>query len=119
MRRFPVAPRTAFSNEKLEQRRGFPEVNHAELIRHFTLTPADEMFVRKFRGQGNVLGAAVQLCTLPWLGLVPARWLRRRRPQWPAWLSGSRRRRLGAQAGAPDSGRPLSGAPAGGVSSRS
>src|SRR5664280_645308 len=72
MRRFPVAPRTAFSDEKLEQLRGFPEVNHAELIRHFTLTPADEMFVRKFRGQGNVLGAAVQLCTLPWLGLVPS-----------------------------------------------
>lgn len=29
------------------------------------------MFVRKFRGPGNELGAAVQLCTLPWLGLVP------------------------------------------------
>lgn len=29
------------------------------------------MFVRKFRGQGNALGAAVQLCTLPWLGFVP------------------------------------------------
>jgi Domain of unknown function (DUF4158) len=27
--------------------------------------------VRKFCGQGNVLGAAVQLCTLPWLGFVP------------------------------------------------
>jgi Domain of unknown function (DUF4158) len=27
--------------------------------------------VRKFRGQDNVLGAAVQLCTLPWLGFVP------------------------------------------------
>jgi hypothetical protein len=27
--------------------------------------------VRKFRGPGNVLGAAVQLCTLPWLGFVP------------------------------------------------
>jgi hypothetical protein len=33
--------------------------------------PADEMFVRKFRGPGNVLGAAVQLCTLSWLGFVP------------------------------------------------
>lgn len=29
------------------------------------------MFVRKFRGQGNALGAAVQLCTLSWLGFVP------------------------------------------------
>src|SRR5664280_618317 len=100
MRRFPVAPRTAFSNEKLEQLRGFPEVNHAELIRHFTLTPADEMFVRKFRGQGNVLGAAVQLCTLPWLGLVtsevasaPAAAVAR------LAMPASRRRRLGAQAG--------------------
>ena len=55
----------------MEQLRGFPEINRAELIRYFTLTPADEMFVRKFRGQGNVLGAAVQLCTLPWLGFVP------------------------------------------------
>jgi Domain of unknown function (DUF4158) len=35
------------------------------------LTGADEAFVRKFRGQGNTLGAAVQLCTLPWLGFVP------------------------------------------------
>jgi Domain of unknown function (DUF4158) len=55
----------------LEQLRGFPEINRAELIRYFTLTPADEMFVRKFRGLGNVLGAAVQLCTLSWLGFVP------------------------------------------------
>jgi len=29
------------------------------------------MFVRKFHGQGNALGAAVQLCTLSWLGFVP------------------------------------------------
>ena len=29
------------------------------------LTPADEEFVRKFRDKPNVLGAAVQLCTLP------------------------------------------------------
>ena len=34
---------------------------------------------RKFRGPGNVLGAAVQLCTLPWLGFVPGRCGRRRR----------------------------------------
>lgn len=42
-----------------------------ELIRHFTLTDADEGFVRKFRTGRNVLGAAVQLCALPWLGYVP------------------------------------------------
>jgi len=35
------------------------------------LTPADEEFVRRFRDKRNVLGAAVQLCTLPWLGFVP------------------------------------------------
>jgi len=51
-----VATRNAFSDEELEQLRGFPEINRAELIWCFTLTPADEMFVRKFRGQGNVLG---------------------------------------------------------------
>lgn len=39
------------------------------LIRYFTLTPADEMFVRKLRGPGNVLGAAVQLCTFAVAGL--------------------------------------------------
>lgn len=60
-----------FSAEELEQLRRFPEVDRAELIWCFTLTPADEAFVRQFRGQGNVLGAAVQLCTLPWLGFVP------------------------------------------------
>ena len=48
-----------------------PSPARAELIRYFTLAPADEAFVRKFRGQDNVLGAAVQLCTLPWLGFVP------------------------------------------------
>ncbi|HET6751579.1 MAG TPA: DUF4158 domain-containing protein, partial [Actinomycetes bacterium] len=66
-----MATRDVFSAEELEQLRCFPEVNRAELIRYFTLAPADEAFVRKFRGQSNVLGAAVQLCTLPWLGFVP------------------------------------------------
>jgi hypothetical protein len=60
-----------FSDEEFEQLRGFPEIGRAELIRFFTLTPADEVFVRRFRGAGNVLGAAVQLCTLSWLGFVP------------------------------------------------
>jgi len=27
--------------------------------------------MRKFHGRGNVLGASVQLCVLPWLGFVP------------------------------------------------
>ena len=60
-----------FSADELAQLRGFPEPARAELIRYFTLTPADEAFVRKFRGQDNVMGVAVQLCTLPWLGFVP------------------------------------------------
>jgi Domain of unknown function (DUF4158) len=60
-----------FSADELAQLRGFPELAPAELIRHFTLAPADEAFVRKFRGRENVRGAAVQMCTLPWLGFVP------------------------------------------------
>jgi hypothetical protein len=60
-----------FSEEELAQLRGFPEINRAELIRYFTLTSTDEAFLRKFRTGRNVLGAAVQLCTLPWLGFVP------------------------------------------------
>jgi len=66
-----VATRDVFSEEELAQLRGFPEINRAELIRHFTLTGSDEAFLRKFRTGRNVLGAAVQLCTLPWLGFVP------------------------------------------------
>jgi hypothetical protein len=60
-----------FSADELAQLRGFPEIGRAELIRFFMLTPADEEFVRRFRDKRNVLGAAVQLCTLPWLGFVP------------------------------------------------
>jgi hypothetical protein len=67
----PVATRDVFSEDELAQLRGFPEPARAELIRYFTLAPADEAFVRKFRGQDNVMGVAVQLCTLPWLGFVP------------------------------------------------
>jgi len=66
-----MATRDVFSEEELAQLRGFPEIGRGELIRYFTLAPADEAFARKFRGRGNVLGAAVQLCTLPWLGFVP------------------------------------------------
>ena len=67
----PVATRDVFSADELAQLRGFPEVGRAELIRFFMLTPGDEEFVRRFRDKRNVLGAAVQLCTLPWLGFVP------------------------------------------------
>ena len=66
-----MATRDVFSDDALAQLRGFPEPARAELIRYFTLGPADEAFVRRFRGQDNALGVAVQLCTLPWLGFVP------------------------------------------------
>ncbi|MDH6108163.1 hypothetical protein P3T36_007100 [Kitasatospora sp. MAP12-15] len=60
-----------FSDEELEALRSFPPIGEDELIRFFTLTPADEAFLRKFLRPQTVLGAAVQLCTLPWLGFVP------------------------------------------------
>jgi len=66
-----VATRDVFSEQELARLRGFPEITRAELIRYFTLTSADEGFVGRFLGQRNVLGASVQLCTLPWLGFVP------------------------------------------------
>jgi hypothetical protein len=66
-----VETRDVFSEEELARLRGFPELGRVELIRHFTLTSADEAFLRKFRTGRNVLGVAVQLCTLPWLGFVP------------------------------------------------
>ncbi|MGC5051665.1 Tn3 family transposase [Micromonospora sp. DT48] len=66
-----MATRDVFSEEELARLRGFPEVTRAELIRYFTVTGPDEAFLRKFRTGRNVLGAAVQLCTLPWLGFVP------------------------------------------------
>ena len=66
-----MATRDVFSADELAQLRGFPEIGHAELIRFFMLTPADEEFVRRFRDKRNVLGVAVQLCALPWLGFVP------------------------------------------------
>jgi hypothetical protein len=52
---------------------GFPDIGQGELVRFFTLTPADVAFVASRRGRGPAqgLGLAVQLCTLPWLGFVP------------------------------------------------
>lgn len=66
-----MATRDVFSADELARLRGFPEITRTELIRHFSLTGPDEAFVRKFHGRANVLGAAVQLCSLPWLGFVP------------------------------------------------
>jgi uncharacterized protein DUF4158 len=62
-----------FSDEDLERLRSFPEITREELIRFFTMTPADVEFIDPGRGRGRSdrLGLAVQLCTLPWLGFVP------------------------------------------------
>ena len=61
-----------FSEAELERLRRFPrEVSQEELVRFFTLTPADLGSIQAHRGTGNRLGLAVQLCTLPWLGYVP------------------------------------------------
>jgi TnpA family transposase len=62
-----------FSDDQLERLRSFPDIGRDELIRFFTLTPADVAFVDPGRGRGPAdrLGLAVQLCALPWLGFVP------------------------------------------------
>ncbi|MFC5203117.1 DUF4158 domain-containing protein [Streptomyces kaempferi] len=63
-----------FADDELERLRGFPEINREELIRFFTLTPADVGFIDPGRGRSpkDRIGLAIQLCTLPWLGFVPA-----------------------------------------------
>lgn len=66
-----MSARDVFSEQELAELRGFPGISPEELIRFFTLTGADEAFVRSMRQPATVLGVAVQLCTLPWLGFVP------------------------------------------------
>jgi len=67
-----VSTRDVFSEHELARLRGFPEeVSPEELIRFFTLSAADEAFVRSMRRPATVLAVAVQLCALPWLGFVP------------------------------------------------
>jgi len=66
-----VSTRDVFSEQELARLRGFPEITSEELIRFFTLTSADEAFVCSMRRPATMLGVAVQLCTLPWLGFVP------------------------------------------------
>jgi hypothetical protein len=41
-----------FSGEELERLRGFPEIGREELIRFFTLTPADVEFIDPGRDRG-------------------------------------------------------------------
>jgi len=66
-----VSTRDVFSGQELARLRGFPDISGEELIRFFTLSAADEAFVRSMRRPSTVLGVAVQLCALPWLGFVP------------------------------------------------
>jgi hypothetical protein len=47
-----------FSEQELARLRAFPEITRAELIRYFTLTSAEEEFLRMFLGPRNVLGAS-------------------------------------------------------------
>jgi len=41
-----------FSKDQLEQLRSFPDTSRGDLIRYFTLTPADIAFVDPGRGHG-------------------------------------------------------------------
>jgi hypothetical protein len=66
-----MSSRDVFSPNELAELRGFPEIGREELIRFFTLTSAEATFLRANRSPTIMLGVAVQLCTLPWLGFVP------------------------------------------------
>lgn len=59
---------------QIEELRGFPSISDDELLRYFTLTEADIAFLSPSAGRdaASRLGLAVQMCTLPWLGFVPA-----------------------------------------------
>jgi hypothetical protein len=54
-----VATRDVFSDAELDQLRGFPEINRVELIRYFTLTPADAAFVQAHRSMDNRFGVVI------------------------------------------------------------
>ncbi|MGW0435904.1 DUF4158 domain-containing protein [Micromonospora sp. NPDC003197] len=62
-----------FTEKQLKQLRSFPHISREDLIKLFTLTPADQAFVNPGRGRGPTgrLGMTEQLSTLPWLGFVP------------------------------------------------
>ncbi|HEY5149961.1 MAG TPA: DUF4158 domain-containing protein, partial [Mycobacterium sp.] len=51
-----VSTRDVFSGQELARLRGFPEISREELIRFFTLSAADEAFVRSMRRPSTVLG---------------------------------------------------------------
>jgi hypothetical protein len=63
-------PAGMFAEDQLERLRTFPDIGQDDLIRYFTLTPADVAFLDPGRGRGPAdrLGLAVALATLPWPG---------------------------------------------------
>ena len=65
-------PVSIFSETELARLAGFPEeIPGDDLIRAFTLTGADRDLVAIRRGAANLLGLALQLCALRYLGFVP------------------------------------------------
>jgi TnpA family transposase len=49
-----------------------PEIPEADVVTFFTLTESDRRLLAELRGDDNRLGFALQLCTLRYLGFVPA-----------------------------------------------
>jgi Domain of unknown function (DUF4158) len=50
----------------------FPDaVSESDLIQYFTLTPDDQVQIKRQRRSENRLGFALQLCTLRYLGFCP------------------------------------------------
>ena len=60
-----MSARDVFSPKELAELRGFPEIGREELIRYFTLTAADEVFVRGKRSPATT-GSVAQA----WPGLL-------------------------------------------------
>ena len=85
-----MATRDVFTDEELDQLRRFPDISREELIRYFTLTPADEAFVVARHGAANRLGAAVA----DRFGAVgPSHQQLGRQRIWVTWQSAQRTRR--------------------------
>jgi hypothetical protein len=60
------------SDAELARLSGWPdEIADADLITYFTLTSDDSGWLTSNVRVENRLGAALQLCTLPWLGWIP------------------------------------------------
>jgi hypothetical protein len=95
------------SDAELARLSGWPdEIADDDLVTYFTLTSDDLGWLASTVRAENRLGAAVQLCTLPWLGWIPdelsacpAAAIRRR-------AATRRRRRGGAAVGVRRVGRP-------------